>query len=224
MSMNGRIALLVAVLVVAAALTGLRPTLARLSAQDVTVERDSSGLTVRYRTAEGACVVQWIVTGSKGVIEHRPDCPGSFSRQLGPMSKLVARVFAEPGAAGTLQTVFIGGLTGLPELSARLASAATQSAGWDTAGGRPRSGLLNPFVATLLQDGRVLAQWQDVFATVQKQVRVSSVEQVQVSRAGDLPFYELLEKAGIPPSARVPYNGIVWLSLSPAIERSSPVN
>jgi hypothetical protein len=95
-----------------------------------------------------------------------------------------------------------------------MAIAASRSPQWDAVRGRPRSGLLNPFVATLLQEAHVLDEWQQLFATVQKKAVVSSVEQVQVSVAAELPNYSMLREWSVQEGARVPYNCIVWLSLT----------
>ena len=181
---------------------------------NVIVEHDPSGTTTRYRVGDAACQVTWTTTEGRDTIAHMARCPGSFSKQLTLLPALVTTVFADPAHAARFKTIFIGGFTALPEFSARLAVAATRSPQWDAARGRPREGLLNPFVAALLQEQHILDEWQQLFASVQRTAAVSSVEQVQVSVAAKLPFYHLMRDLNVQEGARVPYNCIVWLSLS----------
>jgi hypothetical protein len=171
-----------------------------------------------YRITDGPCQITWTLVDTdlnRGVINHRAECPRPLGMQAELIATLLAKVLEDKNRAGKLHTLALGPLRDIPNLSARLASAAKESGGWDLDEGRPKSGLVNAFVAALLERQQFYGELNKVFERFNLQTRVSGVEQVSVTSAGTLPFYAEIATRGIKPQDKVPYTCIVWLSIRP---------
>ena len=111
-------------------------------------------------------------------------------------------------------TLFIGGLRSFPEMSARLAIFSKQSPLWDSKQGRQRSGQINQVIIKLANQGQVYDEWQKAFNRHNVKILVSGVENVSVARAGDLPYFDELQTHGINAPDRLPYDCLIWFSLT----------
>ena len=168
-----------------------------------------------YEIAAGRCRVQWIVEHSeinRGIILHRCSCDLPLSEQGAAISKLLETVSAQEPEA-SFRTLFVGRLSSFPGLSERLASTAAHSQAWDAENGRGRSAQTSRAVAALGKEAGLFKDWQTVFRRFGRHVVFSSVEEVQVSRAGDLPFFKQLQQQGVSGADRLPYDCAVWLDI-----------
>lgn len=169
-----------------------------------------------YEIAEGRCRLQWIVEHSeinRGIVLHRGSCGLPLTEQAAGISKLLETVLAqEPDAS--FHTLFAGRLSSFPGLSERLAAAAAHSPAWDAENGRGRTAQTSRAIAALGNEAGLFNEWQPVFRRFGRHLLVSSVEEVQVSRAADLPFFKQLQQQGVSRADRLPYDCAVWLDIS----------
>lgn len=167
-----------------------------------------------------------------GILMYRYDCPMDMALVGGFMGMVLDRLSAEAGL-GEFHTVMLGRLVELsPEASARLALAAARSARWDTLAGRPSvdaaemlsrgqaHGLVagvgtNELVRDLLIEGGALREAAEAFGRFEADARASGVEKVLVARVSEHPMAEWLMEEGVAPDTLVPYDCMVWMTLSP---------
>ena len=174
---------------------------------------------VEYEIRSGAdCRIRWVVsrTGiNAGIAQLRSDCRLTMSEQLPLQSKVLARVAAdEPG----LRTLFWGGLGKWAEWSERLALAAARSAAWDVKTGKSNAGKgMDAFVLSLMSQAGIFSEFEQVLADLHLRIKVSGVEKVSVTAAGNLPFFSGdLAPAGVSASDKVPFDCLIWFSVERA--------
>lgn len=173
-----------------------------------------------YSTADGACRISWIVSHSelnKGVIRQRSACSLPFPEQMPLVARVMTRVLRDEPGIGAVPKLFWGRLypdgQRDPVLAARLAMAAKRSPRWNTARGRPAAGDPNTFVRKLANDARIFAELREVFTRSGLDIEVAAVEKVLIARAAELPFLQPLPD-GVRPADRLPYDCMVWLSIT----------
>ena len=111
-------------------------------------------------------------------------------------------------------TLFLGSLNSSPEISIHLAMMSKQSPNWDTQKGQPRSGGINPFIVKLANQSHLYDEWEARFQHFNWNSEVSGVEKVLVSKAGELPYFAQLKEQGIKATDKLPYDCLVWLSMT----------
>jgi hypothetical protein len=184
---------------------------------EVSVQPRLGGAEVVYQVSDGISRITWTVFKTKlneGIIKQESQAAEPLAAQLPLISALLRKVLEDKSVAANFHTLGVGNLDSIDGMSEKLALAAHQSPDWNSAKGQPRTSLLNNFVLNLLKTDHFYDQLQKVFQTFHRTVTVVGVEQVQVSKAGDLSFFDRLRRAGIRKSDRVPYNGVVSLSIT----------
>jgi hypothetical protein len=96
----------------------------------------------------------------------------------------------------------------------RLALAAYRSPQWDVRRGRPLSGDLNRFVKDLANREPIYPELRALFVRFHRSISIASVEKVRVLKAENLPFYGELKKQGVQAADKLPFDCMVWFSLS----------
>lgn len=186
----------------------------------VMVEFSALDQTTIYRIASGDCTIEWIARDSeKGVIKHRSQCTAPLARQLPLLTKICTEFFSSDMNAQTFRTLFWGGLEperkpASLELSLRLALAAYQSPGWDAKRGKPKKGDINRFVKDLANREMIYPELKELFDGFQRSISLTSVEKVRVLEAVQLPFFDRLQQQGIQAGDRLPFDCLVWFSVS----------
>jgi hypothetical protein len=183
----------------------------------VTINSDAARMETTYRATEGSCSVSWTVYHSKvneGVIRHNSNCPWPFGAQAELISAILGSALKDADVARTFHTLFVGAIQSSSEMSVRLAILASRSPDWNTSNGQVKSGTINRFITRLANDGQLYREWDNLFRSFGRTVRVSGVENVSVSRAGDLPKFTELARQGLKRNSWVPHNALVWLAVS----------
>ena len=110
--------------------------------------------------------------------------------------------------APAYESIFLGRMIDYPWLCRYLALQAHGDEKWSSEKGRPLEGHINPFVATLLSDDRVLRPFRDAFSRVSYSVTGASVEKVLVKKCKEISFCEGEAMEGL-----CPYDAQLWLTL-----------
>lgn len=178
----------------------------------------------RYTITRGNCSITWTAYSSelnKGVVKHSSQCLEPLSSQL-PFLTEICRDFLERDLnAAAFHTLFWGGLVpergpASLEMPLRLALAAYRSPEWDAKKGKPRKGDINRFVKDLANRELIYPELKELFARFQRSITLASVEKVRVLEAKKLPFYDQLRQQGVQAEDKLPFDCMVWFSVSPA--------
>lgn len=174
-----------------------------------------------YRITDGQCTIEWVVRDSeKNVILHRPRCPHPLSCQVPLLTKLCSEFFGESGRNLPDCTLFWGRLTpdgSLPvsqEMAFRIALAAHRSQKWNAKRGKPRNGDINGFIRKLADSEMIYPELKEMFSRFNRRTTIASVEKVLVKEAGKLPFYDELLPYGVRATERLPFDCMVWFTLT----------
>lgn len=148
------------------------------------------------------------------MILHRSTC----DRPLAEQAPLLIALWRALRPAGEM-TLFWGRLCpdrGCAErqLSLRLALAAHAAPDWNVRAGRPSSGHDNQWVLGTLDAAGWLPELRAAFRQHGITVRTGGVEKVLVARAGELPYWAELQRAGVVGDELLPFDCLLWLRLS----------
>ena len=171
-----------------------------------------------YRASEGnACSVSWILSRTdlnRTVAELRPDCGLSLEHVISLSDQILDTIEkTEPERSGALKTLFIGGLTALPEMRWRLVLLASNSGEWDSVRGKPKAGGIDGLVERYAQPSGFLRGWEEMFRRHGIRIEVGGIEEARVEKAGSLPFFDELRLHGIGANDRVPSTCLLWIRL-----------
>lgn len=175
-----------------------------------------------YRVSEGkTCNLSWTLAQTelnRTVAQLRTDCGASLERVLSMSDQIIDRIQkTEPARFRALNTLFIGGLSALPEMRSRLVLLATRSGEWDPVGGKPRSSgpqaRMEAFVKRNAQRSGFLKGWEEMFLRHGVLIEVAGVEDTRVEKAGSLPFFDELRRSGVGANDRVPSTCLLWIRL-----------
>lgn len=187
----------------------------------VLVQFDLRYMETTYSIAADTCEIRWIVHNSdvnKGIVRHRSECNLPLKEQVPLLSKILARILEDCDNISTINTLFIGRLihfsNGPSEMSRRLAIAAKQSSLWDTGEGKPISGHENDFVVKLANKEIIYSELKDLFQRFNLTIEVVNVEKVLITNADKLPFFPWLKRQGIRDTHKLPYDCLLWFSIS----------
>ena len=187
--------------------------LAQVQREDILATHETA-----YRVSGGkACSLSWTLaqTGpNRTVAQLRTDCELPLERVLSMSDQIIDAIEkAEPGRFRDLETLFVGGLSGLPEMRSRLVLLASGSGEWDPLRGEPRSGSVDALVQRYAQRSGFLKGWEQVFLRHGVRIEVAGVEDVRIEKAGSLPFFDELRRNGIRANDRVPSTCLLWIRL-----------
>jgi len=171
-----------------------------------------------YRASEGkACGLSWTLAQTdpnRTVAQLRTDCGLPLERVLSISDQIIDTIEkTEPGRFRALETLFVGGLSGLPEMRSRLVLLASGSGEWDPVRGKPRSGGVDALVHKYAQRSGFLKGWEEMFLRHGVRIEVAGVEDVRIEKAGSLPFFDELRRNGIGANDRVPSTCLLWIRL-----------
>lgn len=190
----------------------------------VIVESDPAKMETIYRITESSCQISWTVYHSQvneGIIKHDSRCTFPLDKQLLLISKIFAKILEDERTSTKFHTLFLGSLNSSPEISARLAMLAKRSPHWDTQKGQPKSGGTNPFIVKLANQSHLYDEWEAMFQHFNRSIEISAVEKVLVSKAGEFPYFAQLKEQGIKATDKLPYDCLVWLSMTKKGESNS---
>jgi hypothetical protein len=193
-------------------------------------EQNSSAVIVKYSNLDNAtiysissgnCTIEWIARNSEiGVIKHRSQCTVPLSQQLPFLTQICTEFFSKDKNTQAFRTLFWGRLTpdesepSSQELSLRLALAAHKSPDWDVKRGKPKNGDINGFVRDLANTEMIYPELKELFERFHKRITFSCAEKVLVLEAGKMPFFDQLKQHGIKASERLPFDCMIWFSVS----------
>ena len=80
--------------------------------------------------------------------------------------------------------------------------------------GKPKKGDINRFVKDLANREMIYPELKELFDGFNRSIRLSTVEKVRVQEAGQLPFFDQLQQQGIQAGDRLPFDCLVWFSVS----------
>ena len=171
-----------------------------------------------FRVSEGkACSLSWTLaqTGpNRAVAQLRSDCVLPLERVLSMSDQILDTIEkTEPERFRALDTLFVGGLSSLPEMRSRLVLLTSGSGEWDPARGKPRSGGMDALVHKYAQRSGFLKGWEEIFLRHGVRIEVAGVEDVRIEKAGSLPFFDELRRKGIAANDRVPSTSLLWIRL-----------
>lgn len=196
---------------------GIRP------ADTVSVEFDPYLKQTTYSIARDDCRICWVVYPSeanRGVIKHGSECRLQLADQAPLFEGLLEKLLADAAEPGVYRTLFWGRLypdgKPSPEMAMRLMSAAKRTAAWDAVRGSPENDDYNGFVRDLLNDASAYEELRAVFRKSGLDLRVSSVEKVLVTPAGDLPFFNQFQGGEIEATDRLPFDCMTWFAITAA--------
>jgi hypothetical protein len=160
---------------------------------------------------------------NKGILHLRSKSDLPFNKQIDLLSKILKRVLKELNKE-EIHTLFIGRLIHAfgknnTEMSERLALSAYKSPLWDNKKGKPFSAHENTVVETIANKGRIFPELSRIFAGHGLVIKVSGVEKVRISQPDMTPFGESLKSKGVRNTAKIPYDCLVWFSVSKARNR-----
>jgi hypothetical protein len=190
------------------------------------MQRDETiGETTYSISAAPDCRIGWTIRDSelnRAVISHRASCGLSLEEQAPLLGQLLARILRDHPEPGRFQTIHWGRI--LPDgardttMAARLAVAAKRSPKWDAARGAPREGGINSMARELANEAGIYRELIPVFRKKTLSIRLSSVEKVLVIPAGELRFFESLEKEGAGREDRLPFDFQAWFAIRRAAQ------
>lgn len=181
----------------------------------VTIAPDPARQETVYRILSRGCDISWTVPHTKvnaGIVQQRSQCVLPLADQLDLAGKLLERILKDQPAR--FDTLFLGRLDLQPGMSERLARLAKESPQWDVRAGRAKSGPDDSLVVGLANDTALFADWQQLFHRFGLRIRVSGVENVAVSPAGSLPFFDDLQKHGVRAADRLPHDCLIWFGVT----------
>jgi hypothetical protein len=167
------------------------------------------------------CRLCWTTSDTdlhRGITTNRSHCSRPLSTQLPDLSRLLDQILSQ-NPQTPFPTLFWGRLTpDTPkddlQMAQRLALAAFRSSQWDRRSGKPRTGNINLFVRQLLNSTEIYPELDELFSRFNKKIGVSDVEKVLVTTAEKLPFYKALHAQGISTKDKLPFDAMVWFSIS----------
>jgi len=171
-----------------------------------------------YRVSEGKSYgLSWTLARTdpnRTVVQLRTDGGPSLARVLSMSDQILDTIEkTEPERFRALETLFIGGLSDLPEMRARLALLAYDSGQWDSVQGKPRSGGVDALILKYAQRSGLLKGWEDMFRRHGVRIEVAGVDDVRIEKAGSLPFFDELRRHGMGANDRVPSTCLLWIRL-----------
>jgi hypothetical protein len=200
--------------------TGEAPQAVVRQEDEVTVERDAAIGEIRYGTAKGKCRITWTLHTAeinRNVIRHRAECELPPAEQVLLIARLLRRMMESGTDPEQIRTLSWGRI--YPDgprdstMAVRLALAAIGSAGWDAAKGVPRDGDVNGFVRQLAIDEMIYPELRALFREFGLAAELASVEKVLVLPAGQLPFFDRLQKRGAHAGDKLPFDFQAWFSI-----------
>lgn len=186
----------------------------------VHMEADPERKETNFSIQAGSCLIKWTAPSAErfeGVIRHTSQCSLPLAAQVPLLSQLLGTVSKLPEYK-SFHTLYWGNLEDTPDLSMRLALAAHRSPEWDEKKGRPKSQQLYGFIVKLANQEQIHSELIHAFREHDRSVKVSHLEKVRVLPAAELPFCHQLEREGVKPTDRLPFDCMLWFSI--ARERS----
>ena len=171
-----------------------------------------------YRASEGNnCTLSWTLArtdANRKVAQLRAECALPLERVLSLSDQILDMIEkTEAERFRALDTLFIGGLSGLPEMRSRLVLLAVGSGEWDSVRGRPRSGDMDALIQKRVEGSGFLRGWDEMFRRHSVRIEFRGVEDVRIEKAGSLPFFDELRRHGIGANYRVPSTCLLWIRL-----------
>lgn len=171
-----------------------------------------------YRVSDGnGCALSWTLARTdpnRTVAQLRTDCELPLDRALSMSDQILDAIEkTEPERFRALNTLFIGGLSALPEMRSRLAMLVVGSGEWDSVRGKPRSGGMDALIQKYGQDSGFLNGWEEMFRRHRVRIEFRGVEDVRIEKAGSLPFFDELRRHGVGANDRVPSTCLLWIRL-----------
>lgn len=196
--------------------------------------QDISSIAIEQSNRETAAVVdvdgckaslEWIAT--QNFLRYRNDCKQSLEVKLRIFSALADKLSQEHPVFEEAHTLAIGRLSvTFPELARQLSLAAYKSPKWDAKRGRAAGsgrfdyGAGNAFFRDMANELKLFAPLSEALKAYRLSLRAVSVEKILAGTPKQLPFGGWLIEQGVPPSAKLPFDGQMWLRLERTGERN----
>jgi hypothetical protein len=156
---------------------------------------------------------------NKGVLRLRSGSDLPLDQQIEQLSKILDRVFKDEKKEEQ-HTLFVGRLIyafgeNNPQMSERLALAASKSPLWDKTKGKAVSGYDHVSVEKIANDSMIYPELKELFKKHGFDIKVSGFEKILINTPDRLPIGDALLKKGVSPSDRLPFDCLTWFSLKP---------
>jgi hypothetical protein len=184
---------------------------------EIAVSRHPSSLGTEFVIEKDGCRIEWtVLTTELGVVRHRSKCALTPAGQAPLLEKVLNSVLAAGIGIRTLDwgRLFPDGAEDAT-MAVRLASAARNSANWDTVRGKSRGPDMNGAVRDLANQAEIYEELRLVFRQAGLELTLASVEKVLVTPASNLVFFERLKDQGVGTKDRVPFDFQAWFAISP---------
>lgn len=162
--------------------------------------------------------LEWMPAES--LLRYRNDCDQPLETKLEILSALAKRLSQDLQVFDKAETLSIGRFSvTFPELARELSLAAYKSPKWDARRGRAAGsgrfdyGADNAFFRDMANELKLFGPLDEALKAYGVSVRAVSVEKVLAGTPKQLPFGDWLVEQGVPPTAKLPFDGQMWLRL-----------
>jgi hypothetical protein len=193
----------------------------------ITVEQSSRETAVRVEANGCKSSLEWMPAES--LLRYRNDCKQSLDVKFRIFSVLADKLAQEHEVFEEADTLAIGRLSvTFPELARQLSLAAYKSPKWDAKRGRAAGsgrfdyGADNAFFRDIANELKLFGPLDEALKVYGLSLRAVSVEKVLAGTPKQLPFGDWLIEQGVPLTAKLPFDGQMWLRLERTSKTNSP--
>lgn len=156
---------------------------------------------------------------NQGVLQLRSYSDLPLEQQIEQLSKILERVFKDEKKEEQ-HTLFVGRLIyafgeNNPQMSERLALAASQSPLWDKVAGKAVTGYNHVAVEKIANHAMIYPELKELFKKYGFDIEVTSFEKILINTPDKLPIGKALLEKGIKPSDKLPFDCLTWFRLTP---------
>lgn len=193
----------------------------------VAVEQSSRETAARVAVDGCKSSLEWMPADS--LLRYRNDCGQPLDAKLRIFSALAEKLSEEHPVFEKADTLAIGRLSvTFPELARQLSLAAHKSPKWDAKRGRAAGsgrfdyGADNAFFRDIANELKLFGPLDEALKVYGLSLRAVSVEKVLAGTPKQLPFGDWLIEQGVPLTAKLPFDGQMWLRLERTSKKNSP--
>ena len=192
-----------------------------LGAQDIgpiSIEQSSRETAAIVEVDACKSSLEWMPVDS--LLRYRNDCDQLLDTKLEILSALAKRLSQDHPVFDKAETLSIGRFSvTFPELAQQVSLAAYKSSKWDAKRGRAAGsgrfdyGADNAFFRDMANELKLFVALDEALKPSDASLRAVSVEKVLTGTPMQLPFGGWLLEQGVPPTAKLPFDGQMWLRL-----------
>jgi hypothetical protein len=155
---------------------------------------------------------------NKGVLQLRSYSDLPLDQQINQLSKVLDRVFKDEKKED-IHTLFVGRLIyafgyNNPQMSERLALAASKSPLWNKKSGKAVTGYNHVAVEKIANNALIYPELKQLFKKHGYDIKVSGFEKILIGTPDKTPFGAFLLEKGGKPSDKLPFDCLTWFRLT----------